>query len=132
LKAKGGVIHVSAEFKELGQPSSFGSEYLTYVLWAISPDGRPVNLGELTLDHYGAGSSSKIETTSDIQTFGMIVTAEPYYAVTQPSDVVVMENIVRPDTRGVVESIKCALRTPAARRLHDARQSGRFCAHTGR
>ncbi len=96
---------MSAEFKDLGQPAGYGPEYLTYVLWAISPDGRPVNLGELTLDHYGAGSSSKIETTSDIQTFGMIVTAEPYYAVTQPSDVVVMENVVRPDTRGVIESI---------------------------
>jgi len=105
VESERGVIHVSAEFNELGQPSGFGSEYLTYVLWAISPDGRPVNLGELTLDHYGAGSTSKIETTSDIQTFGMIVTAEPYYAVTQPSDVVVMENIVRPDTRGVIESI---------------------------
>jgi outer membrane protein OmpA-like peptidoglycan-associated protein len=105
VESERGVIHVSAEFKNLAQPSSFGPEYLTYVLWAISPDGRPVNLGELTLDSYGAGSTSKIETTSDIQTFGMIVTAEPYYAVTKPSDVVVMENIVRPDTRGVVESI---------------------------
>ena len=104
VESERGVIHVSAEFNELGQPSGFGSEYST-VPWAISPDGRPVNLGELTLDHYGAGSTSKIETTSDIQTFGMIVTAEPYYAVTQPSDVVVMENIVRPDTRGVIESI---------------------------
>jgi outer membrane protein OmpA-like peptidoglycan-associated protein len=101
-----GGIHVSADFKNLIQPSSYGPEYLTYVLWAISPDGRPVNLGELTLDSYGAGSSSKIETTSDIQTFGMIVTAEPYYAVTQPSDVVVMENVIRPDTRGVVEAIE--------------------------
>jgi outer membrane protein OmpA-like peptidoglycan-associated protein len=101
-----GVIHVSAEFKNMIQPASYGPEYLTYVFWAISPDGRPVNLGELTLDSYGAGSTSKIETTSDIQTFGMIVTAEPYYAVTQPSDVVVMENIVRPDTRGVIESIE--------------------------
>ncbi len=64
-----------------------------------------MNLGELTLSDYGAGSSSKIDTTSDIQTFGMIVTAEPYYGVTQPSDVVVMENIVRPDTRGVIEAI---------------------------
>ncbi len=100
-----GVIRVSADFKNLPPPSSFGPEYLTYVLWAISPDGRPVNLGELTLDHYGAGSSSRIEATSDIQTFGMIVTAEPYYAVTQPSDVVVMENAVRSDTRGVIESV---------------------------
>jgi outer membrane protein OmpA-like peptidoglycan-associated protein len=100
-----GVIHIAAELKNLAQPSSFGPEYLTYVLWAISPDGRPVNLGELTLDHYGAGSNSKLEATSDIQTFGMIVTAEPYYAVTQPSDVVVAENIIRPDTQGVKETI---------------------------
>lgn len=100
-----GVIHVSAEIKNLAQPSSFGPEYLTYVLWAISPDGRPVNLGELTLDHYGAGSNTKLEATSDIQTFGMIVTAEPYYAVTQPSDIVVAENVIRPDTTGVKETI---------------------------
>ena len=100
-----GATHVSADFKNLVQPSSYGPEYLTYVLWAISPDGRPVNLGELTLDSYGAGSNSKIDTTSDIQTFGMIVTAEPYYAVTLPSDVVVLENVVRPDTRGVIEAI---------------------------
>jgi outer membrane protein OmpA-like peptidoglycan-associated protein len=105
VESQRGVIRVAADFKNFPQPSSFGPEYLTYVLWAISPDGRPVNLGELTLDHYGEGSSSKIVATSDIQTFGMIVTAEPYYAVTQPSDVVVMENVVRPDTRGVVESI---------------------------
>jgi outer membrane protein OmpA-like peptidoglycan-associated protein len=105
VESERGVIHVAAEFKDLDQPSRYGPEYLTYVLWAISPDGRPVNLGELTLDHYGAGSNSKIETTSDIQTFGMIVTAEPYYAVTQPSDVVVLENLVRPDTRGVIESV---------------------------
>lgn len=100
-----GVIKISADFRNMVLPSSFGPEYLTYVLWAISPDGRPVNLGELTLNSYGMGSSSKIDTTCDIQVFGMIVTAEPYYSVTQPSDVVVMENIVRPDTQGVVENI---------------------------
>lgn len=54
VESERGVIHVSAEFKNLVQPMTFGSEYLTYVLWAISPDGRPVNLGELTLDSYGA------------------------------------------------------------------------------
>ena len=105
VESERGVIRVSADFKNFVPPSSFGPEYLTYVLWAISPDGRPVNLGELTLDHYGKGSSSAIKTTSEIQTFGMIVTAEPYYAVTQPSDVVVMENVVRNDTRGVIETI---------------------------
>jgi outer membrane protein OmpA-like peptidoglycan-associated protein len=105
VESERGVIKIGAEFKNMAPPSSFGPEYLTYVLWAISPDGRPVNLGELTLNGYGMGSDSKIETTSDIQTFGMIVTAEPYYSVTQPSDVVVMENIVRATTQGVVENI---------------------------
>ncbi|MCU1335095.1 MAG: OmpA/MotB domain protein [Bryobacterales bacterium] len=105
VESQRGVIDVAADFKDMVAPSTFGPEYLTYVLWAISPDGRAVNLGELTLSDYGNGSHSKIETSSDIQTFGMIVTAEPYYGVTQPSDVVVMENIARPDTRGVVESI---------------------------
>jgi outer membrane protein OmpA-like peptidoglycan-associated protein len=105
VESERGVIKISADFKNMAPPSSFGPEYLTYVLWAISPDGRPVNLGELTLSEYGMGSSSKIDTTSDIQTFGMIVTAEPYYSVTQPSDAVVMENLVRPTTQGVVENI---------------------------
>jgi outer membrane protein OmpA-like peptidoglycan-associated protein len=105
VESERGVIKIGAEFKNMAPPSSFGPEYLTYVLWAISPDGRPVNLGELTLNGYGMGSDSKIDTTSDIQTFGMIVTAEPYYSVTQPSDVVVMENVVRPTTQGVVENI---------------------------
>jgi outer membrane protein OmpA-like peptidoglycan-associated protein len=105
VESERGVIHISADLRNMQAPSSFGPEYLTYVLWAISPDGRPQNLGELTLSDYGAGSSSKIDTTSPIQTFGMIVTAEPYYGVTQPSDVVVMENVIRPDTMGVVELI---------------------------
>jgi outer membrane protein OmpA-like peptidoglycan-associated protein len=105
VESERGVIHVSAKFEHMAPPSSFGPEYLTYVLWAISPDGRPVNLGELTLSDYGKGSDSSIEATSDIQTFGLIVTAEPYYGVTQPSDVVVLENVVRPDTQGVIETI---------------------------
>jgi outer membrane protein OmpA-like peptidoglycan-associated protein len=105
VESQRGVINVSAEFKNMAPPSSFGPEYLTYVLWAVSPDGRPVNMGELTLSDYGNGSHSDIKSTSDLQTFGMIVTAEPYYAVTQPSDAVVIENVVRNDTRGVVESI---------------------------
>src|SRR5580700_238360 len=105
VESERGVIRVSARFEHMAPPSSFGPEYLTYVLWAISPDGRPVNLGELTLNDYGNGTDSKIDTTSDIQTFGLIVTAEPYYSVTQPSDVVVMENLVRPTTQGVIENI---------------------------
>src|SRR5579884_2396639 len=105
VESERGVIHVNADFSDMTAPEAFGPEYLTYVLWAISTEGRPVNLGEVTLSNYGQGSKSSISTTSDLQAFGMIVTAEPYYAVTQPSDVVVLENVVRPDTMGVIETV---------------------------
>ena len=106
VESEKGVIRISANFRNLVAPQTYGPEYLTYVLWAISPDGRALPLGELTLSEWGMGSESSIKTTSDIQTFGMIVTAEPYYAVTQPSDVVAMENEVRVDTRGIIEAIE--------------------------
>jgi outer membrane protein OmpA-like peptidoglycan-associated protein len=102
VASKQGAIHIDAEFKDLQAASKFGPEYLTYVLWAISPEGRPVNLGEILLNDDG---KSKLEVTSDLQAFGLIVTAEPYFAVTQPSDVVVMENQVRSDTRGTIEQV---------------------------
>src|SRR5439155_19774624 len=83
-------------------PSRFGSEYMTYVLWAITPEGRPKNLGEVVLN---STTNSKLDVTTELQAFGLIVTAEPYFAVTMPSDVVVMENIIRHDTRGKIEEI---------------------------
>ena len=43
--------------------------------------------------------------TTELQVFGLVVTAEPYFAVSRPSDVVVMENVVRPDTVGKIEVI---------------------------
>ena len=91
----------TAAFDELGAPSKFGSEYLTYVLWAITPEGRANNLGELQVN----GNDGKLRVTTELQAFGLIVTAEPYFAVTQPSDVVVMENIVRDDTEGRIQTI---------------------------
>ena len=102
VASKQGAIHVEAEFKDMASASQFGPEYLTYVLWAISPEGRPVNLGEVLLNDDG---NSKLNVTSDLQAFGLIVTAEPYFAVTQPSDVVVMENEIRNDTRGNIEEV---------------------------
>ena len=77
------------------RPTSSGAEYLTYVLWAITPEGRTANLGEILLN----GTKSKLDVTTELQVFGLVVTAEPYYAVTRPSDVIVMENVVRTDTR---------------------------------
>jgi outer membrane protein OmpA-like peptidoglycan-associated protein len=102
VKSKQGAIQIEAEFNGLQPAGRFGPEYLTYVLWAISPEGRPVNLGEVILNHEG---KSKLNVTSNLQTFALIVTAEPYFAVTQPSDVAVMENEVRSDTKGNVEQV---------------------------
>ena len=102
VASKQGAIHIDSEFQGLQSASKFGPEYLTYVLWAISPEGRPVNLGEVLLNNDG---KSKLNVTSNLQAFGMIVTAEPYFAVTQPSDVVVMENEVRADTTGQFEEV---------------------------
>src|SRR4051794_32140662 len=101
VESKQGYIEIEVEFRNLEPATMFGPEYLTYVMWAISPEGRAKNLGEVLLN----GTSSKLDVSSDLQAFGLIVTAEPYYAVTQPSDVVVMENVVRPDTLGKVEEI---------------------------
>jgi outer membrane protein OmpA-like peptidoglycan-associated protein len=101
VNSKQGRIEINAKMEKLSPATQFGPEYLTYVLWAITPEGRPKNLGEVLLN----GDDSKLDVTTDLQTFGLIVTAEPYFAVTQPSDVVVMENFVREDTVGTIEQI---------------------------
>jgi outer membrane protein OmpA-like peptidoglycan-associated protein len=103
VASKQGAIRIESEFHGLESASKFGPEYLTYVLWAISPEGRPVNLGEVL---FGTDGKSKLNVTSNLQAFGLIVTAEPYFAVTQPSDVVVMENEVRADTKGQFEEVE--------------------------
>lgn len=82
-------FEIDAKFQGMEDATKFGLEYLTYVLWAVSPQGRPVNLGELTLDK---GGNAHLKAYTDLQTFGMIVTAEPYFAVTQPGNTVVMES----------------------------------------
>lgn len=102
VNSKRGSIEIEAEFGGLDRPTSFGNEYLTYVLWAISPEGRAVNLGEVLV---GDNHRSKLHVTTDLQAFAMIVTAEPYYAVRQPSNVVVLENVVRDDTKGTIEAV---------------------------
>ncbi len=101
VNSKDGVTKIDAKLDDLKSPTMFGPEYLTYVLWAITPDGRAMPIGELRLD----GDNTKISATTQLQAFGMIVTAEPYYAVTQPSDVVVAENFIRKDTTGKIEEV---------------------------
>lgn len=99
VKSENGAIQITAKIKNLPPATSFGGEFLTYVLWGISPEGRATNLGEVILKH-GKG---KVVVTEKLQTFGLVVTAEPYFAVTQPSDVVVMENAIR---KGSVEQFE--------------------------
>ena len=101
VESKQGYIEIEVEFRNLPEANQFGTEYLTYVLWAITPEGRTSNLGEILRN----GTSGKLDVTTELQSFGLIVTAEPYFAVSRPSDVVVMENVVRADTVGKIELI---------------------------
>ena len=94
---KTGRLDVRTDFKHLEPATKLGAPYLTYVLWAITPQGRPVNLGEVVPDD---GGKANPHVTAPLQAFGMIVTAEPYFAVTHPSNMVVLENVVRKDTKG--------------------------------
>ena len=102
VRSKRGTLEVEVEFNNLRTPTIFGNEYLTYVMWAISPEGRPVNLGEVLV---GDNDRSKLTATTDLQAFALIVTAEPYFAVRQPSNVVVLENVVTLDTKGTSEQV---------------------------
>jgi outer membrane protein OmpA-like peptidoglycan-associated protein len=101
VESKQGVIKIDARMENLVPATQFGPEYLTYVMWAITPEGRATNVGEVLLDE----GRSKLDTTTELQSFGLIVTAEPYFAVTQPSNVVVLENFIRRDTAGTIEQV---------------------------
>ena len=102
VESKKGYIEIEVEFGNLEKPTTFGNEYLTYILWAISPEGRAINLGEILV---GDNHRSKVDVTTDLQAFALVVTAEPYYAVREPSNVVVIENVVRDDTKGTTEAL---------------------------
>jgi outer membrane protein OmpA-like peptidoglycan-associated protein len=96
VESRTGRIEIDADFDHLEEPKTFGPEFLTYVLWAITPEGRPTNLGEIV----PRDGKSSIKVSTDLQAFGLIVTAEPYFAVTQPTNMVVLENIIKPNTKG--------------------------------
>jgi outer membrane protein OmpA-like peptidoglycan-associated protein len=102
-----GRIAIAVEFRNLEPAQKFGAEYLTYVLWAITPEGKANNLGEVLL----SGDKSKIAVTTTLQTFGLIVTAEPYYAVAEPSNAVILENVVVPGTAGTIQQMNANYRS---------------------
>jgi outer membrane protein OmpA-like peptidoglycan-associated protein len=101
VESKQGVIKIDAQMHKLQPATTYGPEYLTYVMWAITPEGRATNVGEVLLN----GDKTHLDATTELQSFGLIVTAEPYFAVTQPSDVVVMENFVTKETTGTIEEL---------------------------
>jgi outer membrane protein OmpA-like peptidoglycan-associated protein len=101
VESQMGSTKIDVHFDHLSAANQFGPEYLTYVMWAITPEGRPANLGEVVVQ----GDKAHLLATTDLQAFGLIVTAEPYFAVTQPSDVVVMENFIRTDTTGTIQQV---------------------------
>jgi hypothetical protein len=103
VESRKGSTVIDADVRGLLAPQRFGREYLTYVLWAITPEGRPQNLGELVP---GPSDKASIRVSTDLQAFAMLVTAEPYAAVRQPGNVVVLENQVRPDTVGIIEQVQ--------------------------
>lgn len=103
VESKQGRSEIDVRFDNLLEPSRFGREYLTYVLWALTPDGRPHNIGEVVAN---GSDKAHLRVTTDYQAFAMIVTAEPYSAVRLPSDVVVLENEVRSDTVGKIEQVE--------------------------
>jgi len=99
VEAKSGVTKIDVTLRNMEQPSKLGAEFLTYVLWAVTPDGRSGNIGEILVNKNG---EAKLSTTTPAQTFAMIITAEPYFAVRIPSEMVVLENDTRKNTKGQI------------------------------
>ncbi|HEV2246955.1 MAG TPA: hypothetical protein VGW37_09930, partial [Terriglobia bacterium] len=103
IEAKKGVTNIEVTITGLLRPEQLASEFLTYVLWAASPDGRTMNLGEIQASKAGTG---QIKATTQFQTFSLFVTAEPYFAVSRPSELIVIENQPRQSTKGKVIEVK--------------------------
>ncbi|PYU12330.1 MAG: flagellar motor protein MotB [Acidobacteria bacterium] len=99
VEARQGKTNIEVSIKDLAPPTKLGAEFLTYVLWVVTPDGRSGNTGEILINKNGDG---KLSATTPAQTFSMIVTAEPYFAVRMPSEMVILENDTRKDTKGQI------------------------------
>ncbi len=101
MDARTGTVGIEIRVEKLEPATKYGREYLTYVAWAITPEGRAENLGEILVD----GNKASLKASSGLQGFGLIITAEPYFAVSQPSDNVVMEGVAGRGTQGTIQPI---------------------------
>lgn len=130
IESKSGRIEINCKLDHLEAPDRFGGEYLTYVLWAITPEGRALNLGEVVPN---ASNKGELHVTTDLQVFGLIVTAEPYFSIRHPSDVVVLENEIRPDTVGKVEQVNAKYELmPRGQYTYQVQGTGRPLADASR
>ncbi len=102
---KKGIITIDMQLQKMSPATQLGPEFLTYVLWAITPEGRASNLGEVLLN----GDKAKMIATTQVPNFALIITAEPYFAVTEPSEAVVLMGVPGSNTKGMT--------TPVAARL---------------
>ena len=103
IEARPGVTNIEATVTGLTRPVELGDQFLTFVLWAASPEGRAINLGEIQPNRRGKGD---IKATTQLQTFSLFVTAEPYFAVSRPSELIVLENEPRKSTKGKIFPVK--------------------------
>jgi outer membrane protein OmpA-like peptidoglycan-associated protein len=105
VENKKGLMSVDSSFSKMSPASQLGPEFLTYVVWAITPEGRASNLGELQLN----GEKGKLSVTTRLPNFAMIVTAEPYFAVSAPSEMVVLQNVPTDNTQGATTPVTATL-----------------------
>ncbi|HMF75618.1 MAG TPA: hypothetical protein VK604_08155, partial [Bryobacteraceae bacterium] len=103
VEVKNGYTKIDLNLRKLASPTMFGTEFLTYVLWAVTPDGKAINLGEVVPN---GSDKASMHVTSPNSTFGLLVTAEPYFSVPYPSDVVVLESAARRETIGRLEAVE--------------------------
>jgi outer membrane protein OmpA-like peptidoglycan-associated protein len=97
IEAKPGATTIEISLIGMTQPSTLGAEFLTYVLWVVTPDGRSGNVGEIIINKNGEG---KLKVTTPAQAFALLVTAEPYFAIRFPSEMIILENDTRKNTKG--------------------------------
>lgn len=83
---------IELSVSKMPRPFELGAGYATYVLWAISPNGQVDNLGEIKRRGFWE-FDSKIKVTTPLQTFALIITAEPHFLVTRPSQEIMLENL---------------------------------------
>jgi outer membrane protein OmpA-like peptidoglycan-associated protein len=99
VDAKVGGTVIELKVTGMPQPTALGAEFLTYVLWTVTPDGTTTNLAQVPISQTGEG---KLVVKAQSQTFALIVTAEPYFAVRLPSEIVVLANETRKNTKGKI------------------------------